>query len=133
MTSTTQEKYGSSKVVSMPYAEAVARAKTVLQQHGWGVMSEIDVTTTMKQKMGVDFHNYMILGACNPTLAKQALDAEPMIGLLMPCNVVIQEREGKVQVSVVDAIQVVSIVHSSKVDEVAKQANEQLRAVLAAV
>lgn len=133
MTNTTQEKYGSTKTVDLTYPEAIARAKTVLQENGWGVMSEIDVTTTMKQKMGVDFPNYMILGACNPNLAKSALEAEPMIGLLMPCNVVIQERDGKVQVSVVDAIQVVSIVHNKTVDNVATQANDQLKAVLASI
>jgi uncharacterized protein (DUF302 family) len=131
MTNTTQEKYGSTKTVAMPFDQAVERTRSVLQENGWGVMTEIDVTTTFKQKMGVDFPRYMILGACQPQLAKEALDAEPMIGLLMPCNVVIQEREGKVQVSVVDANQVVSIVKNSKVDDVGRRANDSLKTVLA--
>lgn len=133
MSNTTQEKYGSSKTVSLSYNDAIDRTQTVLQEHGWGVMSRIDVATTMKEKMGVAFPDYMILGACNPLLAKEALEAEPMIGLLMPCNVVIQEMQGKIQVSVVDAIQVVSMVHNPKVDDVARRANDQLRAVLAAI
>jgi uncharacterized protein (DUF302 family) len=131
MTNTTQEKYGSTKTVALPFDKAVERTRTVLQENGWGVMTEIDVTSTFKQKMGVDFPKYMILGACQPQLAKEALDAEPMIGLLMPCNVVIQERDGKVQVSVVDANQVVSIVKNSKVDDVGRRANDSLKTVLA--
>jgi uncharacterized protein (DUF302 family) len=130
MTNTTQEKYGSTKTVALSYQDAIERACTVLQENGWGVMSRIDVSTTFKQKMGLDFPNYMILGACNPLLAKEALEADPMIGLLMPCNVVVQERNGKVQITVVDANQVVSIVHNSKVEDVGRRANEELKAVL---
>ncbi len=133
MANMTQEKYGSSKTVNLTYEEAIERTKSVLQQNGWGVMTEIDVAGTMKHKMGVDFPNYMILGACNPLLAKEALEADPLIGLLMPCNVVIQALGGKVQVSVVDAIQVVSIVHNATVSSVGERANTQLKAVLDAI
>ena len=127
------EKYGSAKAVNMSFAEAVERTKVVLGENGWGVMSEIDIKGTMKQKMGVDVPAYTILGTCNPILAKQALEAEPNIGLLMPCNAIIYEKNGGIYVSVVDAEQVVSIVGNAKVDAIAKEANQQLRRALDAV
>jgi uncharacterized protein (DUF302 family) len=132
-TQASREKYGSTRTVNLPFQRAIERAKEVLTANGWGIMSEIDVSTAMKQKLGLDFPPYMILGTCNPELASQALKAEPNIGLLMPCNVVVREEAGKILVSVVDAEQVVSIVGNKQVDDVARKANDQLRRALEAV
>ncbi len=91
------------KTVQMPHEEAVARATEALGKEGFGVLNEIDVAATLKKKLDVTFRRYVILGACNPTLAHRALQAEPQIGLLLPCNVVVQEAAGGgVTVSIAD-------------------------------
>src|SRR5213079_3667594 len=85
--------YTMSTTTLAPFAEAVARVRTELKTEGFGVLCEIDVQATLRQKLGVEGEPYLILGACNPPLAHQALQAEPELGVLLPCNVIVYERQ----------------------------------------
>ena len=87
-----QGAYGLSRRVTLPYEEALKRVKDALKEEGFGVLTEIDVKDTLRQKLQVDFRKYDIIGACNPPLAHRALQSELEIGLLLPCNVIVQQR-----------------------------------------
>ncbi len=115
--------YGITKHVSLPYAEAVAATRAALADEGFGVLTEIDVRETFKKKLDADFRPYIILGACNPPLAHQALSEETDIGLLLPCNVVVYQGEN-VDESVVSAIDPVVQLGVSGKDEIAPLAEE---------
>ena len=129
----TAGKYGFSKTVDCTYEQAIERIKASLKEEGFGVLAEIDVRNAMKEKLGIDFPKYVILGACNPHLAHQALEAEPDIGLLLPCNVVVRERQGVTEVATIDAEQMMSLVGNENLAPIAKEANERLRRALEAV
>jgi uncharacterized protein (DUF302 family) len=127
-------KYGFSKTVNLPYAEAVEKARAALKEEGFGVLSEIDIKEKLKEKLGVDFRNYVILGACNPPLAYKTLQEEINIGLLLPCNVIVYEadEEGKSVVAAIDAKTMLSVVgNNPALDAVAFEVNEKLRRVVA--
>ena len=115
--------------ITMPLAEAVERVREELKVEGFGVLTEIDVQATLKEKLDIDIEPYVILGACNPPLAHQALQAEPDLGVLLPCNVVVYERNGVTHVSAVDAERMLSIVENDQLTDVA----EDVRALLGAV
>lgn len=123
-------KYGFSKTVDLPYAEAVEKTRAALQQEGFGVLCEIDIKEKLKEKLGVDFRNYVILGACNPPLAYETLQQEINVGLLLPCNVIVYEQDGRTVVSAVDAAKLLSIVANPKLEPTASEANERLRRVV---
>ncbi len=108
--------------------DAVERVAEALKANGFGVLTKIDVQTTLKNKIDVDFRPYVILGACNPKLAHKALEGEPQIGLLLPCNVVVQEAEGGALVSFADPKAMFEIVEDAPIEEVAGEARRLLQA-----
>ena len=113
--------------------EARSRVSEELAKEGFGILTEIDVKATLKKKLDVDFRPYVILGACNPTLAHRALGAESQIGLLLPCNVVIQEEGDGVTVSIADPQAMFSLVKNPKLKPVVEEADQRLRRVLEAL
>ena len=122
------------KLAGTTFDQAIERVTAALKEEGFGVLTEIDVKDTLKKKLDVDFRRYRILGACNPNLAHQALGAEPQIGLLLPCNVVVQESpEGGVVVSIADPHAMFTLVENKAVAPVADEADQRLRRVLAAL
>jgi uncharacterized protein (DUF302 family) len=122
--------YGYGRALDSSFDAAVQRAKESLKSEGFGVLCEIDIKEKLKEKLGVEFSNYRILGACNPPLAYNALQQEMNIGLLLPCNVVVYEKSGKTVVAAVDANKMLSVVGNSALGETAQQVNEQLRRVI---
>lgn len=123
--------YYFSKTLDLSFDEAVLRVTDVLKQEGFGVLTEIDVKATLKKKLDADFRNYRILGACNPPFAYQALQAEPQIGLMLPCNVVVQESEGgKTLVSAIDPVASMQAVENESLGDVAGQVREKLQKVI---
>ena len=125
--------YGFSKSTDLSYDDAVIRVTEELKKEGFGVLTSIDVQETMKKKLNVDFPKYIILGACNPPFAYQALQAEEEIGLLLPCNVIVFEKKGKITIAVFDPMAMMNIVKNSAVLRVAKEMKERLERVIAAV
>ena len=126
-------KYGFSKTVALPYEEAIEKVRAALKEEGFGVLSEIDIKEKLKEKLGVEFRRYVILGACNPALAYKTLQEELEIGLLLPCNVIVYEADDttKSVISAVDAKAMLSVVGSnSTLDQVASEVNERLQRVI---
>lgn len=124
--------YGLKKTVALPPSEAEARVRAELAEEGFGVLTEIDVTATFKEKLDVDFKPYRILGACNPTLAHQALTAEEDIGLLLPCNLVVYEGESESTsvVAVLDPVIQLSMTGREDIEPLAREVADRLRRVL---
>ena len=126
-------KYGFSKTIDVPYKEAVEKTRAALKTEGFGVLCEIDIKEKLKEKLGVNFRNYVILGACNPPLAYKTLQQEINIGLLLPCNVIVYEADeaGKSVVAAIDAKTMLSVVgDNATLDAVATEVNEKLRRVI---
>ena len=122
--------YGFSTQLSAPFGDVVDRVTEALKVEGFGVLSDIDVQATLKAKLGVDHRAYRILGACNPAFAHKALTADPEIGLLLPCNVVVQELDGGViKVSFMDPQAVLQLVDIPEVAVIAKEVRERLQRV----
>jgi uncharacterized protein (DUF302 family) len=120
--------------VPIPYDEAGSRVRALLKAEGYGVLTEIDVLATLRDKLEVAFPRYEILGACNPPLAHQALQADPDVGLLLPCNVVVAERaEGGSRVSFMDPVAILGLVDKAALAPIATDAAERLRRVAAAL
>lgn len=124
--------YGFGTTFAAPYAQALALARAALREQGFGTLTEIDVAATLKEKLGADVRPYMILGACNPTLAHQALQADPSIGLLLPCNVVVFDNgDGTSSVEAMDPEAALGLVgENPAIAAVAHEAGARLRRVM---
>ncbi|MFH2010296.1 MAG: DUF302 domain-containing protein [bacterium] len=131
----TDASYGITKSLGqVDFNAALERVTNALKTEGFGVLTEIDVKATLKKKLDVDFRNYRILGACNPPLAHKALTGEPMIGLLLPCNVIVfEEDDGTVTVSAVNPAEMFKVVDNPGVASIATQVGEKLDRVMNAL
>ena len=123
--------YYTNKTLEGTFDQVVEKVTNALKEEGFGVLSDIDVSATLKKKLDVNFRNYRILGACNPPNAHKALTAEPYIGLMLPCNVVVQETDdGKVDVSAVNPVASMTAVENSELEPVASNIKEKLERVI---
>ncbi|NUM77820.1 DUF302 domain-containing protein [candidate division KSB1 bacterium] len=122
--------YYFSKTLSATFDEVITRVTDELKKEGFGVLTEIDVKETLKKKLNADFRRYKILGACNPPFAYQALQAEDKIGTMLPCNVIVQETTGGIEVAAVDPIASMAAVENPKLAEVAGQVQAKLKKVI---
>jgi uncharacterized protein (DUF302 family) len=126
--------YYMSRTVEIPFDDAVVRVIGELKKEGFGILTEIDVKETLKKKLDVDFRRYRILGACNPPFAHRALQAEDKIGLMLPCNVIVQEREGgAVEVAAIDPVASMQAVKNPALEAIAGQVREKLERALSAL
>ncbi len=125
--------YGFSKTVDLSYEQAVEKVTEELKKEGFGVLTTIDVKETLKKKLDVDFNKYVILGACNPPFAYKALQAEEQIGLLLPCNVVVFEKEGKTTVAAFDPMSMTKVLDNEGVKPIAEDVKGKLQRVISAV
>ena len=123
--------YYFNKVTDLSYEDAIARTTEALKKEGFGVLTQIDVKTTLKNKIDVDFPKYMILGACNPGVAHKALLSEEHIGAMLPCNVVVREnKEGQTEVFAVDPIASMSAVDNPDLGSIAQEVQKKLKSVI---
>ena len=122
--------YTLSATTPLPFADAVEKVRTELKTEGFGVLCEIDGQATLREKLGLGGEPYLILGACNPPLAHQALQAEPDLGVLLPCNVVVYERGGETHISAIDPERMLSIVDNDKLRPMAADVKQRLSAVI---
>jgi len=125
--------YTMSGTTSLPFADAVARVRETLAEEGFGVLAEIDVQTTLRAKLGEEMPPYLILGACNPPFAHRALGLEPELGALLPCNVVVHERDGETHVLAADPVALLSLVGNPELDEVATEVRARVERAVARV
>ena len=126
--------YHFSKIVDMPFDKAVAATTEVLKKHGFGVLTQIDVKDTLHKKLGIEFRPYLILGACNPKLAHQALSVEDKIGTMLPCNVVVQQRgDNKVEISAVNPVASMSAIDNPELSGISQQVGDLLKQVIAEI
>jgi uncharacterized protein (DUF302 family) len=126
--------YALARTVDLSFAEADARIRDALQAEGFGILTEIDVSATLKEKLDVDFPPYEILGACNPPLAHQALQLEADVGLLLPCNVVVRSLEdGRTMVEALDPVRQLSVADNPDLPQLAEEVRARMKRVIAAV
>lgn len=122
--------YYFAKTVDAPFEQAIEKTIAVLKAHGFGVLTRIDVQSTLKEKIGAEFRPYVILGACNPKLAHEALKAEDKIGTMLPCNVVVQAVGGKTEIVAIDPVASMQAVHNDALENIAGKVREELNAVI---
>jgi uncharacterized protein (DUF302 family) len=122
--------YGISKTLDISYEQAIEKVTEELKKQGFGILTTIDVKETLKKKLDVDFNKYIILGACNPPFAYEALKAEEQIGLLLPCNVIVYEKEGKTVVSAFNPAAITSLSDNKKMHELSVELNALMNKVI---
>jgi uncharacterized protein (DUF302 family) len=123
--------YYFNKTIALPFDEAVERVKAELKKDGFGILTEIDVRATLKEKLGVDFRPYRILGACNPPFAYKALMAEDKIGTMLPCSVIVQElAPGRVEVAAIDPLASMAAVKNEDLAAIGLEVRDKLKAVV---
>ena len=124
--------YYLSRILLLPFDAAVVRATDVLKEEGFGVITDIDIRETLKRKLGVDFPNYRILGACNPALAYEALQLENKVGTMLPCNVVVRDAgNGQTEVAAVDPVASMQAIDNQELKRAAEQVRVKLEGVVA--
>jgi len=126
-------KYAFGRTVNMGFDQAIAAVTQALAKEGFGVLTEIDVAATLKKKLGIERAPYRILGACNPQFAHRAIEAEPQIGALLPCNVIVREDAGKTLVEFMDPHAVLELVGRPEIGEIAAEVRQRLQRVMAAL
>jgi uncharacterized protein (DUF302 family) len=127
------EYYFKKTLPGLSFEKAISKVTEALKMEGFGVLTEIDIKATLKKKLDVDFQPYVILGACNPGFAHQALQAEDKIGTMLPCNVIVQERQGMVEVAAVNPMASMQAVDNKVLAEVATQVTEKLQRMVASL
>ncbi len=127
------KQYGFGTTLPMPYDKVIPRVKEALKAEGFGVLTEIDVRQTLREKLGAEMEPYLILGACNPTLAQQALELEPEMGLLLPCNVVVRAIGDGCRIEVADPEVMLGISGSQQLKAIAEEAKRRLLRAVAAL
>ncbi|MCX7612018.1 MAG: DUF302 domain-containing protein [Ignavibacterium sp.] len=125
--------YGFSKTTDYNFEEAIEKVTEELKKEGFGVLTTIDVKETLKKKLDVDFKKYIILGACNPPFAYKALQSEEELGLLLPCNVIVFEKEDKTVVSIFDPMVMTEIIKNPAIEEIANEVKTKLQKVLESI
>lgn len=125
--------YGYSKTVSGTFEQTLDRVRKALLEEGFGVQAEINISNALREKLGVEVSRQLILGACNPQLAYKAMQAEPEITLLLPCNVTLRQNGDRVEVAVIDAGKMMQFVGNPELQPIAKEVNRRLQSVLARV
>jgi uncharacterized protein (DUF302 family) len=126
-------KYGFSKTVEYSFEEAINRVTDALKKEGFGILTTIDVKDTLKQKINVDFKKYTILGACNPPIAHKGLETEEELGLLLPCNVIVYEKDNKINVSFFDPMIMAHIIDNPDIEPIAEEVKGKLQQAFAAI
>lgn len=129
------EKYGLSREINATFDETTERTRLALEKEGFGILSEIRIDEKLKEKLGVDFRRYVILGACNPPLAYRTLLEDIEVGLLLPCNVIVYEADDKTSsvVSAIDPVEMMSLIDNPAIHQVANEVHERLQKVIAMV
>ena len=126
--------YFSKSLINVTFDEAIQKVTESLKEEGFGILTEIDIKATLKKKLDVDFYNYKILGACNPPFAYKALLAEDKIGAMLPCNVIVQEKEaGQVEVSAVDPVASMQAIENDELMDIANEIRARLQKVIKAL
>jgi len=133
MSTTATTNYVFGKTVNLGFDEAITRVTEALAKEGFGVLTEIDVKATLKKKLGLEMPPYRILGACNPQFAHKAIEIEPQIGALLPCNVVVREEAGKTRVDIMDPKSVLQLVERPEIESIAVEVRKRLERVVAAL
>ena len=130
---TQKESYGFKRIVDIPFEAALEKTREALKSAGFGVLTEIDMKAKLKEKLDKDFRNYVILGACNPGFAFQALEKDLDIGLLLPCNVIVYGGDGGTVISTIDPEKAMSVANVAGLEPIAELVGEKLRAALDAI